>query len=183
MTSFNCFCRKDCTLAAIIASLIIGVVGLGYVGLPLIVEKAKAGFKCIGFDVQQEKVDMVNAGKNPMFSLEERVELIRRITRDLPNVDVDFSGELLAEYARKKGKCVIVKGLRAGSGFEYEFQMALINRKINPKLETLFMPTSEENLYLSSSVVKEICSLGGDISPFVPETILGDVTKRLLRGE
>ena len=77
---------------------------------------------------------MVNAGKNPMFTLEERVELIRRVTKNLPNVEVDASGELLAEYARKKGKCVIVKGLRAGSDFENEFQMAMINHKLNPDL-------------------------------------------------
>ena len=77
---------------------------------------------------------MVNAGKHPMFSLEERVELIRRVTRDLPNVEVDGSSELLAEYARRRGSCVVVKGLRAGSDFENEFQMALINRKINQDL-------------------------------------------------
>ena len=74
---------------------------------------------------------MVNAGKNPMFTLEERVELIRRVTGDLPNVEVDSSSELLADYARRRGSCVIVKGLRAGSDFENEFQMALINHKIN----------------------------------------------------
>ena len=78
---------------------------------------------------------MVNAGKHPMFSLEERVELIRRVTQDLPNVEVDGSSELLAEYARRRGSCVVVKGLRAGSDFENEFQMALINRKIYPELD------------------------------------------------
>ena len=77
---------------------------------------------------------MVNGGKQPMFSQEERVDLIRRVTADISNVEVDSSDELLAEYARRKGSCVIVKGLRAGSDFENEFQMAMINRKINPEL-------------------------------------------------
>ena len=76
---------------------------------------------------------MVNSGKRPMFSKEERVDLIRKVTADIPNVEVDASDELLAEYARRKGSCVIVKGLRAGSDFENEFQMAMINRKINPE--------------------------------------------------
>ena len=115
---------------------------------------------------------MVNAGKNPMFSLEERVELIRRVTRDLPNVEVDFSGELLAEYARKKGKCVIVKGLRAGSDFENEFQMAMINHKINPDLDTMFLTAEHEYMYMSSSSVKELGRYGVDLSDFLPESII-----------
>ena len=82
---------------------------------------------------------MVNAGKNPMFSQAERVEFIQRVTADLPNVEVDSSGELLADYARRRGCSVIVKGLRAGSDFENEFQMALINHKINPGLDTMFL--------------------------------------------
>ena len=87
---------------------------------------------------------MVNAGKSPMFSLEERVELIRRVTADLPNVEVDFSDQLLAEYARSKGSCVIVKGLRAVSDFEKEFQMSLINHKINPDLDTMFLTAEHQ---------------------------------------
>ena len=82
---------------------------------------------------------MVNAGKNPMFTLDERVELIRKVTKDLPNVEVDGSNELLADYAKRKGSCVIVKGLRAGSDFENEFTMAMINHKINPDLDTMFL--------------------------------------------
>ena len=81
---------------------------------------------------------MVNATKQPMFTREERVEMIRSVTSDLPNVEVDASNELLAEYAKRKGGCVILKGLRAGSDFENEFQMALINRKIDPKWEAMF---------------------------------------------
>ena len=122
---------------------------------------------------------MVNAGKNPMFTLEERVELIRRVTRDLPNVEVDASGELLAEYARKKGKCVIVKGLRAGSDFENEFQMAMINRKINPELDTMFLTAEHQYMYMSSSTVKELGRYGVELSDFLPEEIIPDFRERI----
>ena len=122
---------------------------------------------------------MVNAGKNPMFSLEERVELIKRVTSDLPNVEVDFSGELLAEYARKKGKCVIVKGLRAGSDFESEFQMAMINHKLNPDLDTMFLTAEHQYTYLSSSMVKELASYNVDLSDFLPEQIIPDFKERI----
>ena len=122
---------------------------------------------------------MVNAGKNPMFTLEERVELIKRVTRDLPNVEVDFSGELLAEYARKKGKCVIVKGLRAGSDFESEFQMAMINHKLNPDLDTMFLTAEHQYTYLSSSMVKELGRYGADLSDFLPAEIIPDFQRRI----
>ena len=122
---------------------------------------------------------MVNAGKNPMFTLEERVDFIRRVTMDLPNVEVDSSGELLAEYAKEKGNCVIVKGLRAGSDFEYEFQMALINRKINPDLDTMFLTAEHQYTYLSSSTVKELGAYGVDLSDFLPEQIIPDFQKRI----
>ena len=122
---------------------------------------------------------MVNAGKNPMFSLEERVELIRRVTKDLPNVEVDFSSELLAEYARKKGKCVIVKGLRAGSDFESEFQMAMINHKINPDLDTMFLTSEHQYTYLSSSIVKELGRYHVDLKDFLPEEIIPDFVQRI----
>ena len=122
---------------------------------------------------------MVNAGKKPMFSQEERVELIRRVTADLPNVEVDFSGELLAEYARRKGGCVIVKGLRAGSDFEYEFQMALINRNINPDLDTMFLTAEHQYMYMSSSTVKELGRYGVNLSEFLPEEIIPDFQERI----
>ena len=103
---------------------------------------------------------MVNAGKrSPMFTHEERVEFIRRVTAHLPNVEVDSSCELLADYARSKGDCVIVKGLRAGSDFENEFQMALINRKINPELDTMFLTSEHQFTYLSSSMSPRIATL------------------------
>ncbi len=124
---------------------------------------------------------MVNAGKSPMFSLEERVELIRRVTADLPNVEVDFSNELLADYAKKKGSCVIVKGLRAGSDFENEFQMALINRKINPGLDTMFLTAEHQYTYLSSSTVKELGYYQVDLSDFLPEAIIPDFQVRILK--
>ena len=122
---------------------------------------------------------MVNAGKNPMFTLEERVDLIKRVTSDLPNVEVDFSGELLAEYARKKGKCVIVKGLRAGSDFESEFQMAMINHKLNPDLDTMFLTAEHQYTYLSSSMVKELGRYGADLSDFLPAEIIPDFQRKI----
>ncbi len=122
---------------------------------------------------------MVNAGKHPMFSLEERVDMISRAIADLPNVEVDGSDELLAEYARRKGGCVIVKGLRAGSDFENEFQMALINRKINPELDTMFLTAEHQYMYLSSSTVKELGSYNVDLSDFLPEQIIEDFKNRV----
>jgi len=122
---------------------------------------------------------MVNAGKNPMFSLGERVDLIRRVTEDLTNVEVDSSSELLAEYAKRRGSCVIVKGLRAGSDFENEFQMALVNHKINPELDTMFLTADSQYMYLSSSMVKELGSYGVDLSDFLPDEIIPDFQKKL----
>jgi len=122
---------------------------------------------------------MVNAGKNPMFSLEERVDLIRRVTTDIPNVEVDSSNELLADYAKRRGSCVIVKGLRAGSDFENEFQMALINHKINPELDTMFLTAESQYMYLSSSTVKELGNYGVDLSDFLPSEIIPDFQERI----
>ena len=122
---------------------------------------------------------MVNAGKNPMFTLEERVELIRRVTHTLPNVEVDSSSELLADYAKRRGSCVIVKGLRAGSDFENEFQMALINHKINPELDTMFLTAESQYMYLSSSTFKELGAYGVDLSDFLPIEIIPDFQERI----
>lgn len=122
---------------------------------------------------------MVNAGKNPMFSLEERVDLIRRVTQELPNVEVDCSAELLADYAKRRGSCVIVKGLRAGSDFENEFQMALINHKINPELDTMFLTAESQYMYLSSSTVKELGTYRVDLSDFLPTEIIPDFQERI----
>ena len=124
-------------------------------------------------------VVMVNPKKQCSFSPEERVELIKQCTCGLENVTVEFSDGLLADYAKEKGACAIIKGLRALSDFEYEFQMALTNSKLNPEVETLFLTTRAENMYLSSSMVRQIASMGGDISEFVPEIIHKQIIKRL----
>ena len=102
------------------------------------------------------------------FTPQERVDLIKRVTKDIPGVEVDHHYGLLADYARDKGAVAIVKGLRAVSDFEAEFQQALANKKLNSEVETVFLTASAENMYLSSSVVKQICEFGGDISEFVP---------------
>ena len=122
---------------------------------------------------------MVNSAKNPMFTQDERVELIQRVTADLENVEVECSDQLLAEYARSKGKFVIVKGLRAGSDFENEFQMAMINRKINPDLDTMFLTAEHHYMYMSSSTVKELGHYNVDLSDFLPEQIIEDFKKRV----
>lgn len=122
---------------------------------------------------------MVNAEKNPMFTLEERVEMVRRVTAGLPNVEVDYSNCLLAEYARQRGAHVIVKGLRAVSDFEKEFQMAIINHKLNPELDTMFLTAEHQFMYLSSSIVKEMAHYNADLSDFLPEEIIPDFLTRI----
>lgn len=118
-----------------------------------------------------------------VFSADERVDLLKRCTRDMENVEVEQYDGLLAEYARQKNAVAVVKGIRAVSDFEYEFQQALTNKKLNSELETIFVTTTAENMFLSSSVVKQVCELGGDISNFVPEEIRDDIIKRISRGE
>ena len=124
---------------------------------------------------------MFNSTKtSPMFSVEERVEMVRKATSRYPNVSVDSSSGLLAEYAKNYEGAVIVKGLRAASDFEYEFQQALANKKLNSELETMFMVTNQDYMYLSSTVVRQIASFGGDISQFVPERIKAEIEERIL---
>ena len=118
---------------------------------------------------------------NACFSPQERRDMILCVTRDLPNVTVDISDGLLADYVKDAGATAIVKGLRAVSDFEYEFQMALANRKLYAGAETVFLTTTSENMYLSSSVVKQIAAFGGDISHFVPPEILDMIVKRLVK--
>ena len=122
---------------------------------------------------------MVNSGKSPMFTQRERVSMIKSVTSHIPNVEVDSSEELLAEYAKKKGSCVIVKGLRAGSDFENEFQMALINHKINPGLDTMFLTSEHQFMYLSSSTVKELGAYDVDLSDFLPAQIIPVFKQRI----
>ena len=122
---------------------------------------------------------MVNSSKSPMFTREERVDMIRSVVGNIPNVEVDSSDALLAEYAKAKGSCVIVKGLRAGSDFENEFQMALINHKINPALDTMFLTSEHQYMYLSSSTVKELGNYDVDLSDFLPEQIIPKFKQRI----
>ena len=122
---------------------------------------------------------MINAAKRPMFTREERVEMIRSVVDDIHNVEVDSSDMLLADYARQKGSCVILKGLRAGSDFENEFQMALVNHKLNPDLDTMFLTSEAQYMYLSSSMVKELGSYNVDLSDFLPEKIIPNFKQRI----
>ena len=124
---------------------------------------------------------MVNSEKvnRGLFTEAERVELIRRVVAKLPNVEVDSSSTLIAEYARQKKACTLVKGLRAVSDYENELQMALINRKLNPRLETMFLPSSTKYTYVSSSMVKEMASYGADLSDFVPREIIADIQEKM----
>jgi pantetheine-phosphate adenylyltransferase len=127
---------------------------------------------------------MNNPEKKPSFTASERIQLLRRIIahEGLSNVAVDSFDGLLAEYCEVKNIHIIVKGLRAVSDFEYEFQMSLTNKKLCNNLETMFITTAAENLYLSSSIVKQIARFGGDISDFIPICILEEVKYRLCRG-
>lgn len=116
------------------------------------------------------------------FTVEERMELIRKCTGDLHNVSVDSYMGLLAEYARQHDAVAVIKGLRAVSDFEDEFQQALTNKKLNENIETVFMAASAEHMFLSSSMIKQVCMLGGDISPFVPGEISDDIIEKLKKG-
>ncbi len=124
---------------------------------------------------------MVNSEKKNtgLFTPDERVELIRRVVCKLPNVEVDQSNILVSEYARQRKACTLVKGLRAVSDYELELQMALINRKLNPRLETMFLPSGVKYTYVSSSMVKEMAVYGADLSDFVPREIIGDVNEKM----
>lgn len=123
----------------------------------------------------------VNAVKNPSFTAVERVKMLDKVSKSLENVVVDVWDGLLVDYIKQVDACAIIKGLRAVSDFEYEFQMALANKILYDGAETVFLTTSSENMYLSSSVVKQIASFGGDISHFVPECILDDIKARLTK--
>ena len=109
--------------------------------------------------------------KDPIFSLEERVEILKEVLQDTSGTEVDHFEGLLVEYARQKGAKVIVRGLRAVSDFEYEFQMALMNRSLDISIETVFLTPSEEHTFLSSSLVKEVASLGGNVEKMVPKEV------------
>ena len=120
-----------------------------------------------------------NSAKAALFTVEERLELLRGVCAPWPHVSVDAFDGMLVTFARERGARVLIKGLRAVSDFEYEFQMALANRHLAPDVETLFMMTSAEHLYLSSSIVKEIARLGGDVSALVPGAVVRRLREKL----
>jgi pantetheine-phosphate adenylyltransferase len=119
-----------------------------------------------------------NAGKQPLFSVEERVEMLRQATADMPNVEVDSFDGLLVEYARRRGACLLLRGIRPISDYEYELQMALMNRRLAPEIETMFMMAGEAYSFLSSRLVKEVIALGGDVSGLVPPQVEAKLRER-----
>jgi pantetheine-phosphate adenylyltransferase len=121
---------------------------------------------------------LVNLEKSPLFTVAERVDLAREVFAQWPNVEVDTFGGLLVEYARAKRATVVVRGLRAISDFEYEMQMALMNRRLSPELETVFMMPAETYSYVSSRLVKEVFALGGDITGLVPPAVEARLRQR-----
>ena len=123
---------------------------------------------------------LINSSKTPAFSIGERMELLRDAAAGLDNVEVTGFEGLLAEFCRVRGVNAIVKGLRAVSDFEYEFQMAIANKKLNPELDTMFLTATEKYTFLSSSVVRELASYGADLTDFVPFEIIPDIRRRVL---
>ena len=122
---------------------------------------------------------LVNSSKSPCFSIDERMEFLREVTQDIENVEVASFEGLLAEYCKERNVDAIVKGLRAVSDFEYEFQQALTNKILNPDLETMFMMTNQKYMYLSSTIVRQIAAFDGDISEFVLPEIKDDILERI----
>ncbi len=120
-----------------------------------------------------------NPRKIPLFSTAERVEMLKAVAHSYPNVEIDAFCGLLITYAKLKNAQVIIKGLRAMSDFEFEFQMALVNRKLDPRLETMFMMTNNRYAYLSSSIVKEIAFYGGDICELVPSEVHHQISRKI----
>ena len=124
----------------------------------------------------------LHRGKETMFTKEERVEMLKRAVEGIDNVEVDFYQGLIAEYVKEKGILAVIRGMRAVSDFEYEFQMALMNRHLNPQIEIIYLFPDEKYTYLSSSIVKEVASFGGDVSTFVPPYV-EKMLLRKLKGE
>jgi pantetheine-phosphate adenylyltransferase len=114
---------------------------------------------------------LVNAEKSPLFTIAERVEIARAVFKHLPNVEIDTFGGLLVDYVERRGAQVIVRGLRAVSDFEFEFQMALMNQRLNGKIDTVFMMPAEQYTYISSRLIKEVFSLGGQVHGLVPDMV------------
>jgi pantetheine-phosphate adenylyltransferase len=122
-----------------------------------------------------------NEAKAPLFSVEERIEMLTEVTSPFRNVEVDSFGGLLADYALQRGARVILRGIRAISDYEYELQMALMNRRLQPQLETVFLLAGEQFSFISSKLVKEVISLGGNITGLVPPTVEKRLRERLER--
>ncbi|MCR5530975.1 MAG: pantetheine-phosphate adenylyltransferase [Lachnospiraceae bacterium] len=120
-----------------------------------------------------------NTNKKPFFTAEERVEFIQRVTKDIPNVEVKTFDGLTVDFAKQEKARILVRGLRAVTDFEYELQIAQLNHKLDPKIDTIFLTTSVEYSYLSSSIVKEIAHFGGDISKLVPKEVCQDIVDKL----
>lgn len=125
---------------------------------------------------------MVNSAKKPLFTVEERVKQISQVTARFDNVEVDHWEGLVAEYARLKDAGAIIRGLRALSDYEKECQMALINKKINPDVETFFLASSEKYMYLSSSAVKEMAAFGADLTDFAPRELIAAIEERVAQS-
>ncbi len=125
----------------------------------------------------------LNPRKRPLFELADRVEMAKLATTDLPQVEVEGFDGLLAHYVRQRGARIVIRGLRATADFEYEFQMALINRKLDPTIETVFLMPSEDYSYVTSSIVKEVASLGGELKDFVHPEVARRLAERLRRPQ
>src|SRR5436309_449358 len=125
---------------------------------------------------------LINAEKSPLFSLPERVEIARDVFRGVPNVEVDMFDGLLVDYVERRGAHVIVRGLRAVSDFEFEFQMALMNQRLNGKIDTVFMMPAEQYTYISSRLIKEVFSLGGRVHGLVPDMVETRLREKLAKS-
>ncbi len=130
------------------------------------------------FDEVLVAVAKINSEKNPLFSLKERMSILREATKGKPRVSVESFDGLIVDYARKKDAGAMIRGIRMLSDFEYEFQMALTNRKLAQDIETVFLMPHESYAYLSSRLIKEVASLNGDISPFAPDFVVKAVQKK-----
>ena len=122
-----------------------------------------------------------NKAKTPLFSVEERVKMLKEMTKNMPGIKIDPFEGLLIDFAKEMSAGIVVRGLRAVTDFEYELQMAQTNNKLSPELETVFLTTSLEYSYLSSTIVKEVAAFGGDISQFVPETIERRIQEKIMK--
>ena len=120
-----------------------------------------------------------NSAKTPLFSVEERVKMLKEVTKDLPNVEIIPFDGLLVDFAEQIGADVVIRGLRAITDFEYELQMSQTNQRMKPDIETMFLTTSIEYSYLSSTTVREIAAFGGDVSQFVPEAVSSELEKKM----